>query len=222
MSIESEVFKRRKISFDKLLAFGFSKVGEVYALNRVFYPNFIAVLTVSEAGKVHGSVRDAEFGDEYVNFRLDDCAAFATGVKNSYISFLEEVRDATSDPLPFLTPQANRIASAVMEKYGVLPEFLWQRYPNYGVFRRSESGKWFGIIMDLDRSKVAHGEMGETDVLNLKADSRVEEFISHGAYPCFHMSQKYWVSLLLDDRVSDDEILEMLDWSYTLVKKKNR
>ena len=39
-------------------------------------------------------------------------------------------------------------------QYKAEPEYLWRRYPDYAVFRHEDNQKWFGIIMDIPRSKL--------------------------------------------------------------------
>ncbi len=31
----------------------------------------------------------------------------------------------------------------IKEKYGVEPEYLWKKFPNYVIFRNPETRKWF-------------------------------------------------------------------------------
>ena len=223
MSLEYDLFKGREILVGRLEAFGFIREGSVYRYRRDFYTGLTAVLTVEEGGELSGRVLDRDFGEEYVNFRLEGASgAYVVGVRNAYVALLEEVRDAVTRRVLFTTPQARRIAAYIASEYGVFPEFLWERYPFYGVFRNPTSGKWFGIIMDLDKSKVTSREEGPTDVMNLKLDARVDEYIQKGAFPSFHMSQKSWVSLILDDRLSDEALLEMIRISYENTNKKVR
>ncbi len=52
------------------------------------------------------------------------------------------------------SPQCERITRRVQDRYGVGPEYLWTRYPNYFVFRHPVSRKWFAGIMDVPRSRL--------------------------------------------------------------------
>lgn len=62
-----------------------------------------------------------------------------------------------------------------MKKYDVSPEFLWDFVPDYGVFRNLRSNKCFGIVMNLNKSKIIQTETGEVEVLNLKLDNNVSK-----------------------------------------------
>ncbi len=219
MSLESEVFKWRKVLSERLLDCGFHFYEGIYSLKCPLTEGFSVLLTY-DGESFKGKVFDDELEEEYTNFRLEDATgAFVTGIKRAYIDFLEEVRDRCSEPRLFLTEQSVRLAERIRRIYGVEPEFLWNKFPHYGVFREPKGGKWFGIIMNLDRGKVAAGESGESDVMNVKLDEEAADYLEKGAYSCFHMDHKYWVSLILDDRLSDDFVFEMIEKSYQNAEK---
>ena len=224
MSLESDIFKGRRFVAEKLLVFGFVKEGDEYLYRTDLCAGMYARLALNKDGLLSGRVYDADFNEEYTNFRLEEAVgAFVVGVRLAYISLLERLRDAVTEPLRFVTEQACRIDERIFEIYGVTAEFLWERYPFYGVFRNPTSGKWFGIIMDIDKSKVTSEESGATAVMNLKLDDSISDYLGKGAYPCFHMSKGSWVSVILDDRLSDEKVLEMVALSYrNTLKKKGK
>ena len=90
----------------------------------------------------------------------------------------------------FIYEQTNRIAKLINEKYDVSPEFLWDFVPDYGVFRNLRSNKWFGIVMNLNKSKIIQTETGEVEVLNLKLDNNVSKALKiKGVYSPYHSSK---------------------------------
>ena len=46
------------------------------------------------------------------------------------------------------------VIAYVKEKYGASPENLWMRYPNYAIFRHADNGKWFALMMDVEKNKL--------------------------------------------------------------------
>lgn len=221
--IERDVFMRREISVEKAEKFGFIRENDVYLYERKIYEGMIARVKIDRSGEIRGGVYDEEFGEEYVNYRMEDATgAFVVGVRTAYESLLREIAEAISTPKTYVGEQANRIHRFIVEKYGVSAEFLWERYPHYGVYRNSESGKWFAIIMNIGKGKILPGESGMVEVMNMKLDDYAEEYISRGAYPSYHMNHKSWVTVIFDDGVPDDTIKEMLEISYRNSDKKNR
>lgn len=64
----------------------------------------------------------------------------------------------------------NQVCFYIRNEYGVDPEYLWRKYPDYAVFRHEDNQKWFAVIMNVRRSRL--GLMGDdfTDILNVKVD----------------------------------------------------
>ena len=89
-----------------------------------------------------------------------------------------------------------------------------------GVFRHQDSKKWYGAFLTTDWSKFEAERSGAIEVLNVKNDHVAELIQKKGIYPAFHMNKKYWLSLPLDDSLSDQEIFDLLAVSYQLTSKK--
>ena len=60
-----------------------------------------------------------------------------------------------------------RIIEFVKEKYKSEPEYLWNRFPEYAVFRHSDNKKWFGIIMNVRKRKLGLDSDEVVDILNV-------------------------------------------------------
>ena len=220
--LEKEVFKRRTILLDKLEKFGFIRENGNFVFERKIYEGMIARVTVSSDGEVSGEVYDEDFKEPYVNYRVESATgAFVVGVRNAYLALLEEIADAVTEQKLYMGDQTNRIHAYICEKYDVKPEFMWKKFPNFGVYRNVETKKWFAIIMDIGRNKIFPGEEGEAEVMNLKLDDKAEEYVKQGdAHPSYHMNHKSWVTVVFDDGVKDDRIKQMIDISFRNSFKK--
>ena len=64
-----------------------------------------------------------------------------------------------------------KIFGYALREYGAAPEYLWARYPDYAVLRRSDSKKWFAVIMDIPFEKVDSRKSGIVD------ENRIYELI---------------------------------------------
>ena len=119
-------------------------------------------------------------------------------------------------------PQSNRVARLIFEKYAVIPEFLWDKYPNFGVFRNKTSNKWFALIADVEYKKLKIEKSGFTDIINLKLDDLVKDYLDgEGALPAYHLNKKNWITILLNDTYSDEYILNLVDISFVNSDKNN-
>lgn len=105
----------------------------------------------------------------------------------------------------------------VRKKYKSEIEYLWLSAPNYAVFRHQDNQKWYGLVMDIPRSKLGFSGEEIVDVLNVKLDSPLMvDLLSRedGYFPGYHISRGSWVSILLDGTVALEEICAWIDKSY--------
>ena len=47
------------------------------------------------------------------------------------------------------------IEEYIHSKYNGTVEYLWKRFPDYGIVRHQDNQKWYGLFMDLPRNKMA-------------------------------------------------------------------
>ena len=220
--IENEVFKRRSIQFEKLEKFGFIRTNDGYLIERDIYGEMRCSVLITTMGEVVGKVFDKELG-EYVLHRNEAATgAFVVGVRTSFEEFLREIARGVSAEKVYIGDQANRINALISERYDVSPEFMWEKFPHFGVYRNASSRKWFAIVMNIRKAKVVPGAEGDAEVMNLKLDDRAADYLGEGVYPSYHMNHKSWVSVLLDDTLSDARIAEMIEISYQSSVKKKR
>lgn len=156
MSIESEVFKKYKLKESNLIPYGFIKEKELYKYSKEFMNNtFKADIYTNNEGQVLGKVIELELNEEYTNFRMENAIGeFVNTVRDEYIKILQDIANKCYEREEFIFEQTNRITNLISEKYNVAPEFLWDKFPGFGVFRNARSNKWFGIIMNIDKSKI--------------------------------------------------------------------
>lgn len=217
MDIEKEIFKRTKLDIDTLIPYGFVKKKNNYQYSKKFMNSFRADIVISEEGEVTGKVYDMDAEEEYINLRIDyQIGEFVNRVQEEYKNILKDIREHCFHKNYFITEQANRITNKVIAKYHNEPEFAWVKFPGYGIFRNPNNEKWYGLIMNIDKSKIDKGSSGEIEVINVKLDE--EEIPSllnkKGFYPSYHMNKRNWVTITLDDTLSDEEVMKYVSISH--------
>ncbi len=222
MSIEEELFKKRKLNINKLIPYGFIKENDIYKYTKSIINNsFKVIVTINKNGQVKGKVYDLETEEEYTLFRLENLQEFASKVKEEYINILTDIANNCFTEETFIFDQTNRINKLIGEEYQVNPEFLWEKFPGYGVFRSKRTDKWFGAIMNIDKSKISPSETGEIEVLNVKLGEETSKYLKQkGIYPAYHFKNKSWVSIILDDTLTDKGIMKLIKISYELADNK--
>ncbi len=221
--LEDEVFKKRKLNKDKLIPYGFTLENNIYKYSKLIMDDIFRVdITINSKGNIIGKVYDLDGDYEYTNFRLEIVKGdFVNRVKDEYIKVLESIANNCYTEEYFIYKQSNEVSNLIKEKYNVLQEFLWESNPNYGIFRNKSSNKWFGVIMNIDRSNLNLNESGKVEVLNVKLDDLVNTYLNkEGIYPAYHMSKKSWVSITLDNTLSNEKVMNLIDISYDLSNRK--
>ena len=99
-------------------------------------------------------------------------------------------------------------------------EHLFAKYPNFLVFRHTGNRKWFAVIMDIPRKNLGLSGEGQTQVVNLKCDTRlIGSFREEpGIFPGWHMNKAHWLSVALDGTVANEQIKFLVDMRYELTK----
>lgn len=224
MHIEQDIFQRTRVDFKKLEDYGFQKEDRVYMYSKVFMDSLKADIEIDEKGFVLGKIYDLNTMEEYTNFRVKNPKGeFVFQVRENYQNILEDIKNHCFEPVYFIGEQANRIAFSIMNIYQDEPEFLWEKYPGDGVFRNQNYGKWYGLIMNIDKSKLEKEETGMVEVINVKLDEKKIPLLlkKKGIYPSYHMNKKKWVTLILDDTLSDEEIIEYIQESHKYTELTN-
>ena len=222
MSIESDIFKRVCVDLKKLEKYGFKKKFNNYVYEENFLnDDFKAIITVDYEGNVFGKVVDLSINEEYMNIKTEMQGEFVNKVRESYIDILTKIRDNCFEVNHFIFKQSNIVNNYIKNKYGSNPEFLWNKFPLYAVYRNKNNKKWFSIIMNLDRSKLDNNK-GEVEVINLKLDAcEIQELLKcKGFYKAYHMSKTDWITVILDGTLGDDLVFSLIDKSYNLVNEK--
>ena len=187
MNICDDIFKKTKINYDKILSYGFTKEKEIYKYSKLFLDNQFEALITIKNDKVFLKVIDKTFDEEYTNIYIENNSlGFANQVKEECRNILLDIKNNCFDTLDFIGEQANRVSSYIKNKYGSLPEFLWEKYSDFGVFRSNKNKKWFAIIMNISKTKLDF-EDREVEVLNLKVDNPLDYLDKKGFYKAYHM-----------------------------------
>ena len=112
------------------------------------------------------------------------------------------------------------LAAYLTDTYSVEGEHLFAKYPSFLVFRHNGNQKWFAVMMDIPRKKLGLTGEGQTQVVNLKCDTRLIGSFREGPgiFPGWHMNKAHWLSVALDGTAEDEKIRFLVDMSYELTK----
>ena len=213
----SDIFKRKKVIFEKLLNFGFKFKNDLYHYSKlIMNGSFRIDININQSGEVNFKVFDLSTNDEYINYRFEEQRGdFVNLVREEIKDTLFSIIDKCFENETFISNQTNRLSKLISSKYGDTPEFMWSKAPGYGVFRNPINKKWYALIMNIDKSKIDNGS-GEVEIINLKLDKNevLNLLGKKGYYKSYHMKKDDWISIILDDTLSDEIIIKYIDESH--------
>ncbi len=124
-------------------------------------------------------------------------------------------------PLPELYSEVEMdqkvlIEKYIYEKYKVKPICKWAKYPMNETFSEEYSGKWFALILNVERRRLGLEGEGTVNILNVKADSDMIMLLADtkGYMPAYHMNKLHWLTILLDGTLGLEQIKAHIDESY--------
>ncbi len=219
MDIEKSIFTRCNINIKKLLDYGFIKENDYYKYQKKFLnDDFLAEIIIKD-NNVSGNVYDLVSNCLYTNIRIEVDNGFINSVRNSYKDILIDIKNNCFDNLYFKYQQTNRIVNYIISKYSDYPEFPWR--DSNGIFRNKRNNKWYALIMLINKNKIDNINK-EIEVINLKLnEEEIKDLIKkEGYYQAYHMNKKMWITISLDETLTDKEIIKCIDKSYEIINSK--
>ena len=216
---EQNVFMGRTLRPETLAGFGFVPEDGGWRYEEDFMDgDFRAEVLIAADGAVTGRVIDLSAGEEYLPIRAKaHTGPFVGQVREEYGAILRRIADACFTKEPFLSPQANRVAAVLAERYGEVPDYPFGDLPEAAVLRYPPNRKWYAIVMRVRRRLVTK-EPPDPDgpfinVMNVKVgkNNAVNYTGTPGLYPAYHMSHTDWISIWLDGPVEDETVLALLE-----------
>ena len=123
--------------------------------------------------------------------------------------------------MSYQNPQTLRLLNFVKINYNTDPEFLWARTPDFAVLRNLGNRKWYGIIMVVPASKIGIDSDKLIEIVNVRfSKGEALEIVGNisGIYPAWHMNKKNWITIILDNTLSDEQLFELINQSFELSK----
>lgn len=109
----------------------------------------------------------------------------------------------------------------ILDNYNVKPDYPWEKYPTYEVFRHSNNKKWFAVIMNVSEEKLGLPGTKMMEIVNFKCDPVLIGTLREekGFFPAYHMNKGNWITVVLDGSVVDEKIKMLLDMSYSATER---
>ncbi|MBQ6298080.1 MAG: MmcQ/YjbR family DNA-binding protein [Selenomonadaceae bacterium] len=216
------LFKNKKFNREKILNHGFEVDGENFIRRQKFLDDFTLTIIIDKGGSVTTKIVDAD-GEPYTLHLVEGASGeFVGTIKAEYERVLNEIAEQCFDDETFKSAQTLKLVKFIDEKFSDEPEFLWEKFPNFAIFRRKDNRKWYAVIMNISKNKLKLDGAEEIEILNLRIEPEELDKIFDGEkyFRGWHMNKKSWLTLRLDETLTFEEISARLEKSYQLAGKK--
>ncbi len=180
-------------------------------------------VTVSDKGAVSEKVVDLGSGDEYTLYRVANATGkFVGQVREAVTALLKQIARSCFERDVFTLDQSSELLGAVRERWREGLEFLWEDYPECAILRRTDTGKWYAVMMRLPKRKFGLPDDAVSEFILLRIPKGEEDAIHADSrfLPAFHMNKRTWFAIQLDGGVAFTDILRLTECSRARVVKK--
>lgn len=213
--IFDDVFKNKIPHPDKLLSYGFAFNKGTYVYNSKIVNNqFDLTVYVGQSGQVRTKVIDSSTGDEYRLHLMESVVgSFIGKVRADYLGVLQKIADNCFETKIFQSEYADKIIQYVREKYRHELEYLWQKFPENTIVRRSDNQKWYLALLTVEKNKLGLNGKGKIEIIDLRINPDELKNIADGKkyFLGYHINKKHWVTICLDGSVALQGILFVLE-----------
>ena len=217
-NLENEL-KNKTINFNQLLEYGFIMDENKYILKtKIFNNQFEMIVKLSDAENTSKLI-DLANGEEYILVDLQDSTGEYVGkVRKEYEEKIQDIFNKCTSLNIFKSEQSKEVIKYIKNKYNDELEFLWGNLEETAIWRNKNNNKWYGIIMTLQESKLGINSEKIVEIIDLRYQKeRTNEVIDNKKiFAGYHMNQKSWITIKLDDTVDLGEIVELINNSYNL------
>ena len=179
-------------------------------------------VVIYDTGEIETQVIDPLTNEPYtLHLAYQAKGEFVHLVRTEYQEILMDIADKCSEMDVFHAPITKSIISYIEQKYRSELEFLWKKFSNNAIWRRSDNQKWYAVLMIISKRKLGIDSDEKVEIIDLReTPENIESLIDYKQYyPGWHMNKKYWYTILLDGSVGYEEICDRIERSYNLTTK---
>ena len=141
-----------------------------------------------------------------------------TKVRNEVELILKEILELSDNTEVIY----NEIIKYIKKKYSSTMVKPFKSNPDIKAFV-TDKNKWYALILDVEYNKLNKDSSIESKVkiINLKHNTdHIPKIINErNIFPSYHMSKKHWISVVMDNNMDLNYLMQLIDISYKLVNK---
>ena len=211
--------EKYNLTEEQLTKFGFLRDSVGLYLNKDILNNEfrVEIRVVDKAFEIE--VYDNNFNEIYPLFSVDSAVGeIVTNVRNEVELIIKEILELSDNTEAIY----NEIIKYIKKKYSSTMVKPFRSNPNIKAFV-TDKNKWYALILDVEYNKLNKDSSIESKVkiINLKYNTdHIPKIINErNIFPSYHMSKKHWISVVMDNNMDLNYLMQLIDISYNLVNK---
>lgn len=209
----NKYFKNRKINYEKLKEYGFN---DLFIYNtKLSDDSFLVYIDINN---MTSKVIDTFSDEEYLLIDvLDTKGEFVGKLKDEYESIIKSIVDTCSEIDVFKSKQSIKVINYIKDKYGDELEYLWEN-SDTAIWRNKNNSKWYGALLIINGSKLGTDITDDIEIIDLRySKDDIDRLVDNKVvFRGYHMNKKSWITIKLDNSMSDNELFKLIDNSYNL------
>lgn len=205
------------------MKYGFAKEADGYKYETDIMSGELKLFVfVTPEGAVSTKIFDTLSNEEYLLYKIESSTgAYVGKVREECEKVLSDISQNCYEADIFHSEQTHAVIDYVREKFEDELEFLWEKFPDCAVWRRKDSGKWYGAVMTVSERKLGLSSDKTVEIIDLRLmpELMAETVDNEKYFPGWHMNKKSWYTMILDGSVSTEELFRRIDDSYALAVK---
>ena len=155
-NIAKLIFKNKRAKTENLLKTGFQKRGQQFVRQQpLLNQAFTLTVTVTLPDTILTELIDNETKQPYtLHLNANNTGDFVAKVREAYTNVLKTIATESFETDIFQTTQAHLLIQTCRKNYGDELEFLWQKFPENAIWRRSDTKKWYALLMKISKRKL--------------------------------------------------------------------
>lgn len=211
----SNDFSSGRFSEAKLLEEGFQKSGNSYSrIERLKVAPFRLVIKIinntTNEVEVTTHLYDLDTLELYFPYETISCGSFTSSLHEEVENILKQIKTKCFEKN--VSTQKDRIQKMVEDVFEEKLDAPFEKDTTSLVLRHKESNKWICLFMEIPKKKLGRHEDKIVSVVNVKLNpEKINQVVNQKEiFSCYHMNKKYWVTILLEDKLSDLQVLDYI------------
>lgn len=220
----NKYLENKSINYTILEKYGFIKKDSNYTFSKkIINDEYLVVIEINK-NNIISKIIELDFNEEFLPADTSSTGEYVGMIKEEYENVIKDFINKCTYNDAFKSKQSKEVIEYIKNKYQDELEFLWDKYDDAAIWRNKNNNKWYGLIMKIPKIKIGINSDDEVEIIDIMYQKEdIENIIDNKKiFKGYHMNKKSWITIKLDNSISNDKLFELIDNSYNLSENKRK